>query len=261
MLQTTTETIADVDRMVARLEAYRLELEARPVIYGYAEPASREDIEEEAGFRFPTRPPRPRHAPRPPGTGKPFSLAGIVPPEPETSQFPPPFNAQPDWLYHVLTVTGPEMLLARFREAAAGNGRLSWEPHVTSTDDLAQILPVRDARIAVLLDRIVQSQKRLLEHDAASGPVPFDLNTLCPLPWDILSLGPASPVTQTWLWQHWGTSQPLRQVEEMMGRPNETRTRWSITFWSADWTPWAALQTVATLWPDLTFFIRPLYNV
>jgi len=81
------------------------------------------------------------------------------------------------------------------------------------------------------------------------------------MPLDLLALGPASPATQTWLWHHWGTSRPLQQVEVMEGHPKENTPRWSISFWSADWTPWPALQAIATRWPDLILSIRPLYDV
>lgn len=264
MPQTTVEIIADIDATVARLEAYRLELEARPVTHGYLETGPSDEDKPEVGFRLPTRPGLPRHTPRPPASGTAFSISGsepLEPLEPKTPLSRPLFNPQPDWLAHVLTVTGSETVLALFRAAAAGTGRLSWGPDVTSCEDMSRILPVGDARTAALIDQIVQSQTVLLEREAGSGSVPFDLNALCPLPLDLLSLGPTTPATQAWLWKHWGTSRPLQQVEEISGHPKRSSTRWSVSFWSADWTPWAALQTIATQWPDLSFSIRPLYDV
>lgn len=261
MPQTTAEIIADLDAIVARLEAYRLELEARPVAHGYLEPGPSDDDEPGVGFRLPTRPALTRHTPRPPASGTAFSIAGSELLEPKTSLYRPLFNPQPDWLAHVLTVTGSEAVLARFRAAAAGTGRLSWGPDVTNREDLSRIFPVGDARTAALIDQIVQSQTVLLEREAGSGSVPFDLNALCPIPLDLLSLGPASSMTQAWLWEHWGTSRPLQQVDVMDGHPKKSTNRWSVSFWSADWTPWAALQTIATQWSDLSFSIRPLYDV
>jgi len=76
MPQTTAEIIADVDETIARLEAYRLELEARPVAHGYLEPGPSDDDEPGVGFRLPTRPALTRHTPRPPASGTAFSIAG-----------------------------------------------------------------------------------------------------------------------------------------------------------------------------------------
>ncbi|MBS1023351.1 hypothetical protein JK207_15235 [Gluconobacter cerinus] len=261
MPQTTAEIIADLDATVARLEAYRLELEARPVAHGYLEPGPSNDDEPGVGFRLPTRPALTRHTPRPLASGTVFSIAGSQLLERKTPRSRPLFNLQPDWLAHVLTVTGSETVLAQFRATAAGTGRLSWGPDVTNREDLSRIFPAGDARTAALIGQIVQSQAVLLEREAGSGSVPFDLNALCPIPLDLLSLGPASSMTQAWLWEHWGTSRPLQQVDVMDGHPNKRTNCWSVSFWSADWTPWAALQTIATRWPDLTFAIRPLYDV
>ncbi|MEN3168490.1 hypothetical protein [Gluconobacter sp. OJB] len=261
MPETLAEIIADVDAMVARLEAYRKELEARPVAHSYMEAVSTDEEDPENGFRLPNRPTLLRHAPRPPASGTAFPILGSGLAEPETLSAPPLFNPQPDWLAHVLTVTGPEAVLGRFRAGAAGTGRLSWGPDVSDPKELGRNFLTQDARTTALIDQIVQSQRGLLAREAGSSSVPFDLNALCPMPLDLLALGPASPTTQSWLWEHWGTSRPLQQVEVMDGHPKKGTNRWSVSFWSADWTPWAALQAIATRWPDLTFSIRPLYDV
>nr|WP_249200150.1 hypothetical protein [Gluconobacter sp. Dm-62] len=247
--------------MVARLEAYRLELEARPVAHGYSEAVPTDDEDAETGFRLPTRPTLLRHTPRPPAIGTAFPILGSGRAEPETLSAPPLFNPQPDWLAHVLTVTGPKAVLGRFRAEAAGTGRLPWGPDVSDPEDLGRSFLTQDARTAALIDQIIKSQKTLLAREAGPGSVPLDLNALCPMPLDLLSLGPTASATQAWLWAHWGTSRPLQQVEVMGGHPKESTNCWSVSFWSADWTPWSALQTIATRWPDLTFSIRPLYDV
>ncbi|MCP1274513.1 hypothetical protein NKW43_12620 [Gluconobacter albidus] len=261
MPQTTVEIIADIDATVARLEAYRLELEARPIGHSYSEAVPTDDEDAETGFRLPTRPALPRHTPRPPASGTAFPILGSGLAEPETLSAPPLFNPQPDWLAHVLTVTGPEAVLGRFRAEAAGTGRLPWGPNVSDPENLGRNFLTQDARTTALIDQIVQSQRGLLARKAGSSSVPFDLNALCPMPLDLLALGPASPTTQSWLWEHWGTSRPLQQVEVMDGHPKKGTNRWSVSFWSADWTPWAALQAIATHWPDLIFSVRPLYDV
>jgi len=259
--QTTAEIIADIDATVARLEAYRLELEARPIAHRYSEQTLTEHEEPDAGFRLPTRPPFPRHAPRPPASGTAFSISGSGLAEPQALPSPPLFNPQPDWLAHVLTVAGPEAVLSQFRAAAEGTGRLLWGPDVTNPEDLSRTFPIGDVRTLALIGQIVQSQTVLLAREAGSSSVPFDLNALCPMPLNLLALGPVSPTTQSWLWENWGTSRPLQQVEEISGHPKRSFTHWSVSFWSADWTPWAALQAIAVQWPDLSFSIRPLYDV
>ncbi|MFT8802752.1 MAG: hypothetical protein ABF812_12260, partial [Gluconobacter cerinus] len=199
MPQTTAEIIADVDATVARLEAYRLELEARAVAHGYLEPGPSDDDEPGGGFRLPTRPAVPSHTPRPPASGTAFSISGSQLLERKTPLSPPLFNPQPDWLAHVLTVTGSEAVLARFQAAAAGTGRLSWGPDVTNHEDLSRIFPVGDARTTALIDQIAQSQKGLLVRETGSSSVVFDLNALCPMPLGLLALGPASPPPHRWL--------------------------------------------------------------
>ncbi len=41
---------------------------------------------------------------------------------------------------------------------------------------------------------------------------PFDLQSLVPVPADVLGLGTDDPAAPAWLWTHWGTAQALRHV-------------------------------------------------
>jgi hypothetical protein len=53
-------------------------------------------------------------------------------------------------------------------------------------------------------------------------------------------------------------TQPRRQVQDVSGQPGE---RAEFTFWSADWTPWRALPTLAETWSALRFEARPTYGL
>jgi hypothetical protein len=83
-----------------------------------------------------------------------------------------------------------------------------------------------------------------------------------PVPEAVLRLGPDDPAALAWLWQHWGTTQTLRQVAgdngaAARGRPAPREAVLAISFWSADWTPWRALAAIAAAWPALRFDTSP----
>nr|WP_321983280.1 hypothetical protein [uncultured Lichenicoccus sp.] len=93
----------------------------------------------------------------------------------------------------------------------------------------------------------------------------LDLHALSPVPKSVLALGPDHPQAVAWLWQHWGTTQPLRHVV-VLAEPHEPEAVGAgqavlrVGFWAADWTPWRALAAVAADWPRLRFVTRPLYD-
>jgi hypothetical protein len=110
-----------------------------------------------------------------------------------------------------------------------------------------------------------------LRHAAAIARVgfsracPFDLHALVPVPRDIWPLGPDHPDSLTWLQAHWGTTEALRHValepalpQRQTPPPGGASLR--LSFWSADWTPWQALATVAARWPALRFAVVPTYQ-
>ncbi len=65
--------------------------------------------------------------------------------------------------------------------------------------------------------------------------------------------------TDSWLWENWGTTWPLRCVEETTGAEQaEARTEKGevrYRFCSADWTPWRALASIKSRWSEMTFQI------
>jgi len=98
-----------------------------------------------------------------------------------------------------------------------------------------------------------------------SRACPLDLHALVPVPAEVLRLGPDHPAALAWLWQHWGTTEALRHVAaERPGKtlpepPAAGQRVLQLTFWSADWTPWRAVQQVRIDWPTLQFDVQPEY--
>ena len=181
----------------------------------------------------------------------------------------------PEWLPHLLTVTGPSEPLTAFRKAAAGPGTIAWQrDYARLEEDWVYTLlapPPADRGISVHGARIVASQMRalieVLEIRAADHArdenCPLDLNTLVPVPDKLLRLGPEDPAVLAWQWENWGTTWMLRDVAlAPVGRagvlvpPGHDGV--SYRFWSADWTPWRALATVRTRWPALALHVKVL---
>ena len=181
----------------------------------------------------------------------------------------------PEWLPHLLTVTGPSEPLTAFRKAAAGPGTIAWQrDYARLEEDWVYTLlapPPADRGISVHGARIVASQMRalieVLEIRAADHArdenCPLDLNTLVPVPDKLLRLGPEDPAVLAWQWENWGTTWMLRDVAlAPVGRagvlvpPGHEGV--SYRFWSADWTPWRALATVRTRWPALALHVKVL---
>ncbi|MDR3418809.1 MAG: hypothetical protein P4L83_21755 [Nevskia sp.] len=174
---------------------------------------------------------------------------------------------QPDWLQTTLSVTGPAAERAAFREIAAGAGVGPWAVDYDRLEEdwfyLLMAPPPPHRAISVQGARILARRLReaaWARHEEALGRVgasracPFDLHRLLPVPADILHLGEDHPKALAWLWEHWGTTWPLRRVERL---PDETAFR--VRFWSADWTPWPALAGLSARWPRLCLEIRPAY--
>ncbi len=81
-----------------------------------------------------------------------------------------------------------------------------------------------------------------------------------------LSRGPCNNALR-WLWQHWGTTEVLRGVQEgryaTLGHHPVLRQdpgTLHLSFWSADWTPWHALAAVAGRWTALRLNTQPNYG-
>ena len=187
--------------------------------------------------------------------------------------------AHTDWLYHRLTISGPDDALAALRASAAGAGVIPWQLDLDRmAEDWFHLLvapPAGPSRgLSAASARILAAQLREaveLRHQVALSPVgrsracAFDLHALLPVPDAILRLGPDHPRALAWLWQHWGTTQTLHHVTEEPGQPRRPAAVagqgvWRLRFWSADWTPWRALATLAGRWPKLRFDTRPTYD-
>ena len=173
--------------------------------------------------------------------------------------------AQPDWLQTTLSVSGPADQLAAFRHHAAGAGVVPWAMDYDRLEEdwfhLLMAPPPPRRTISASGARILARQLReaawshhqeALSRVGTSRACPFDLHRLLPVPPDILRLGDDHPQALAWLWEHWGTTWPLRRVETLPD-PNHFRVR----FWSADWTPWPALAHLHKGWPRLHLEARP----
>jgi type II secretory pathway pseudopilin PulG len=184
-----------------------------------------------------------------------------------------------DWLHHRLDVTGPTAMGAEFQAAARGAGIIPWPfERDRIEEDLFHLLVAPPApqrrRLSLAGARVLARQlgeAAEARHAAAMARVghsracPFDLHALLPVPSDILLLGPDHPGSLAWLWAHWGTTQALRHVVREPAlplryqRPGGTASL-RFSFWSADWTPWRALDAMAARWPTLRFDVAPTYG-
>jgi hypothetical protein len=169
----------------------------------------------------------------------------------------------PDWIFHRLTISGPADQVAAFNQAASGAGVIPWVYDYDRMEEdwfhlLAAPKPPQKRTISLPGARILARQLRDLvweRHEHAVSQVGvakgccFDLHKLVPVPFDILRLGPDDPASLSWMWEHWGTTWPLRHVR---------RTANGCEFWSADWTPWRAMVVVRQAWPLLRFGIKSM---
>ena len=176
----------------------------------------------------------------------------------------------PEWLPHVLTVSGPLEDLAAFRRAAAGPGVIPWAMDYDRLEEdwiNALLTPppsergisVEGARILAgqLRERIEQQDQRAAEAAFGSMACPLDLHALVPVPSRILRLGPDDPAAVAWLWENWTTTWPLRGVEEVEPDRNipalpEGHPAVHYQFWSADWAPWNALVAIRSRWSSIS---------
>lgn len=221
------------------------------------------------------------------------ATALIAPPRqgavPEQSHGLPAASAEtlclphPDWLWHVLTITGPADALADFCAAASGPGHIPWQPDyerleedwclrllaarpagAEGGDPVARRISVQGARTAARQMRTaletLDEQRRGTESLARC---PLDLHGLLPVPAKILQLGPEHPDSIFWLWDHWGTAWPLRHVEETdvtdtIASLPDGHAAFGVKFAAADWAPWRAVIALRERWPVLTFAIKIL---
>ena len=185
--------------------------------------------------------------------------------------------AHTDWLHHQLTIRGPSGVVAALRASAAGAGIIPWRLDLERSEEdwfhllmappapQQRSLSAAGARILAgqLRDAAERRHELALSSVGRSRACPFDLHALLPVPDAVLALGPDHPDALGWLWRHWGTSEALRHVGEVgteVPAAEEAEAIWRLSFWSADWTPWRALATLAERCPQLRFEVRPHYD-
>jgi hypothetical protein len=182
-----------------------------------------------------------------------------------------------DWLFHELIITGPAPAMTAFLQAAAGPGNIPWEypdldleeedrvQALVQPQDGSRGLDVESARVLAreLREAIFDHQRKVIAATAQSRACPFDLHRLVPVPAELLQLGPDHAASLAWLQTNWGTTMPLRHVQLLPGKPQTAKrktVRRTMEFFSADWTPWAALVAIREAWPALGFAVRPDYD-
>jgi hypothetical protein len=188
----------------------------------------------------------------------------------------------PNWLYHHLTISGADDIVASFAAAARGAGVTPWQLDFADIEEdifvRAVSQPVSGRNLTVEGCRILARQFRervevrqaqavaLVGHSLAC---PFDLHVLLPVPGAILELGPIHPTARAWLATHWGVTGRLRQVavrdKATTGRPS-TRGRGRLSagqavigygFFTLGETPHVAITQLAARWPALRFQLMP----
>ncbi|MBP0447825.1 hypothetical protein J8J14_24080 [Roseomonas sp. SSH11] len=180
-----------------------------------------------------------------------------------------------DWLWNVLEVGGAAERVEAFRAAAAGSGVVPWVLDLAALEEefLLPMAGPQDGVRAISLAGAKILARRLRDaaaanHGAALARMntdrscPFDLHRLLPVPPAILALGPEEMVSREWLRTHWGVTRPLRHVQVLPSTLDGRKKRMGqlrVGFWSADWSPWAAIARLRRTWPGLSLELRPHY--
>lgn len=184
---------------------------------------------------------------------------------------------QTDWLRHDLVVSGPGADIQAFQSAALGAGVIPWampDLSLAEEDQLHALLNPPDgsrglslaaARVLArqLRSAVEQHADRVAHAARVSKACPFDLQALLPVPPALLQRGPDHTASRIWLRRHWGVVESLRQVRGISGGGpvgHRRAARLVYEFWSADWTPWAAILALRASWPSLVFDCRPDYR-
>ncbi|WP_458098427.1 hypothetical protein [Roseomonas sp. WA12] len=181
-----------------------------------------------------------------------------------------------DWLWNVVTAGGPSERVEAFRQAAAGSGVIPWALDLASLEeefllpmagpqDGVRAISLSGAKILArrLRDAAAANHQAALARLAIDRRCPFDLQRLLPVPSPILALGPEEAVSRDWLRSHWGVTRPLRHVEALPSTLDGRKRKMGqlrIGFWSADWSPWAAIVRLRRAWPDLSVELQPHYS-
>ena len=180
-----------------------------------------------------------------------------------------------DWLWNVLTVGGPAERVEAVRRAAAGSGVVPWVLDLTTMQeeflllmagpqDGVRAISLAGAKILArrLRDAAAANHQAALARMATDRSCPFDLHRLLPVPPAILALGPEEGASKDWLRTHWGVTRPLRHVEALPSTLDGRKRKMGqlrVGFWSADWSPWAAIARLRRAWPELSLELQPHY--
>jgi hypothetical protein len=185
--------------------------------------------------------------------------------------------ASTDWLRHVLTVTGPAKDIDAFQKAAAGAGAIPWaypDLELLEEDRFARLLHPPDGSPGLSLTgarslagqlrtAMEANQRQAVALAGHSRACPFDLHALLPVPDRVLQLGPDDAESLAWLREAWGVVRPLRHVRLRVANADRRLRRsgrLEYEFWSADWTPWAAIRALRRGFSTLVLDIRPDYG-
>jgi hypothetical protein len=179
-----------------------------------------------------------------------------------------------DWLFHHLTISGPEAMVDAFAAAARGSGVIPWQlDYAAIEEDIfaravsqpasQRSLTVEGCRILArqFREKVELRQARATALVGQSFLCPFDLHALLPVPEAILLLGPTHPTSLSWLAANWGITDRLRQVNL---RDNATTGRRlpvghtviGYSFFTHRETPDAAVAHLATRWPTLRLALQ-----
>ncbi len=255
MAERSRRAIAGAVAAASRLDAF---LQSRAPALPFAKPSADLPLDATQALANVAAPARPT----PVGQGGVRRLAG---------EGAPLRLAHTDWLFHQLDITGPAEVLRAFRDAAAGAGAMPWAIDFDLLEEdwfhrlaAAQELSLAGSRI--LARQLREAAER--RHDLAVARVgrsracPLDLHALVPTPTSVLALGPDHPDSLAWLWEHWGTTEPLRHVaiDDGADRHDAGDPTLRLSFWSADWSPWRAVERLRRDWPALRFKLQPRYD-
>lgn len=182
----------------------------------------------------------------------------------------PTCSPGPEFIFNVLEVAGAKEPLYNFLGAVSGPGFIDWRPnwYQIYEDIYLSLMRPGAAPSKLAADRLGRklSDRLWWQHGSAQTTadrdphrVPFDLNTLFPIPRAVIRRG-FRPDGQAWMMANWGVPTPLRRVSLAMELRRSTggRTRQDAVFrfWSEDWSPGIAIMRLRHRWPDLEFRLK-----
>lgn len=181
----------------------------------------------------------------------------------------------PGWLYHHLTVSGPDAVLGAFVAAAHGSGMVPWRHDPAGVEEdvlnllLAQAPAERNLSAAgcrILARQVLMAvEARLAQAAARAGQdraCSLDLHALLPVPDALLERGPDDPEALAWMRAHWGVTATLRHAAPRPGatagpRLPAGRDAAGWGFFTEGETPHAAMAQLRLRWPALRFDLMP----